>query len=274
MKNDLPIDLAASIRGRTALVTGGSRGIGRECVKALLAHGARVAFTYNRHGEEAQAIVRAEPERASCHFLDLGRRESIRACVAEVVDRWGELHVLVNNAAVGTATVADYEPDPERKDDALFEINAMGPFWVCRYALEALQRAGGGARKVINVSSVGGVQVFPSMRLADNMSKAAVVYMSQQLAAEMAQSEIDVFVVCPGATDTEMFRASSLDKLAPDERARFIAALPKRRLVAPEEVANVIVFLASAHSTVLNGAVLDLSMGLGVHPGLLTGQAH
>jgi NAD(P)-dependent dehydrogenase (short-subunit alcohol dehydrogenase family) len=109
------------------------------------------------------------------------------------------------------------------------------------------------------------------MSLADNMSKAAVVSMTRQLAAEHAHSRIDVFAVCPGATDTEMFRTSTLDRLGADERRRFVDRLPKRRLIDPREVANVVTFLASGHSTLLHGAVLDCSMGLGVHPGLVTG---
>lgn len=267
------IDIAASIRGRTALVTGGSRGIGRCSVEALLAHGAQVAFTYNRHEHDARALAESHPDRASCHFLELRDRASVARCFADVQQRWGDLHIVVNNAAAGTATVEDYEPDPAKRDDALVDINAVGSLRVCQAAIHLMkQQASSVPRKIINVSSVGGIQVFPSMRLADNMSKAAVVYMTQQLAAELVRESIDVFAVCPGATDTEMLRKSTLDKLSEDARPRFIANLPKGRLINPQEVADVIVFLASAYSTVLHGAVLDLSMGLGVHPGLLTGQ--
>src|SRR4051812_15006175 len=102
------MDIAASVRGRTALVTGGSRGIGRRCVEALLEHGAQVAFTYNRHGDDARALASCHPERASCHFLDLRSRDSVERCFSDVQSRWGELHILVNNAAAGSATVEDY----------------------------------------------------------------------------------------------------------------------------------------------------------------------
>lgn len=273
MPTAAPLDLVASIRGRRALVTGGSVGIGRNCVESLLAHGATVAFTYNRHVEEARSLAAAHPGRASCHFLDLRDPKSIVACFDEFQRRWGQLDVLVNNAAVGTATVAQYEPDPLRKDRALFEINAMGSFEVAQNGLRLMkaQAAGGPPRKLINISSVGGLQVFPSMRLADNMSKAAIVYMTRQLAAELVHEPIDVFGVCPGATDTEMFRSSTLKGMNEKEERRFCSRLPKGRLIRPEEVAEVVVFLASGYSTVMHGSVLDLSMGLGVHPGLLTG---
>jgi NAD(P)-dependent dehydrogenase (short-subunit alcohol dehydrogenase family) len=269
-----PLDLTASIRGRNALVTGGSRGIGRACVEALLAHGARVALTYNRGQLEAEELVQRWPDHASCHRLDLQDPASITRCFEEFQQRWGPLHILVNNAAVGSATVSDYETDTRRWDDAFFEINAHGALRVAQEGLALMRRHPSEEHgKLINVSSVGGIQIFPSMRLSDNMSKTAVVAMSQQLAAELAQAPIDVFTVCPGATDTGMFRRSTLDKMDEERRQHFVNRLPKRRLIHPEEVARVILFLCSSWSTVLHGAVLDCSMGLGVHPGLMTGGA-
>jgi NAD(P)-dependent dehydrogenase (short-subunit alcohol dehydrogenase family) len=267
------LDFRTSLEGRTVIVTGGARGIGAAAVEALLDHGALVALTYNLGATAAEELCRRSPERLSAHRLDLRDGDSIARCFEEVEARWGIPHIVVHNAAAGSATVADYESDPGETDQALFEINAIGAFDVCKQAIQAMTRADDGMRRrLINIASVGGVQVFPSMRLADNMSKAAVVYMSRQLAAELVQTDIDVFVLCPGATDTEMFRRSTLDKLSTVDRALFLARLPKRRLITPAEIAAVIVFLASEHSTVLHGAVLDASMGLGVHPGLLTGN--
>jgi NAD(P)-dependent dehydrogenase (short-subunit alcohol dehydrogenase family) len=263
------LDLTATLRGRTAFVTGGSRGIGRCCVEALLAHGAHVALTYNRGRVLAEDFASAWPGRASAHFLDLSDRASIEGCLEQVVERWGALHILVNNAAVGSATIAHYQVDPRQRESALIDINVKGMLWVCTTAIARMNADE--SCKVINLSSVGGLQVFPSMSLADNMSKAAVIAMSRQLAAEHAQSQIDVFVVCPGATDTEMLRMSTLDRLEAEERRQFVNRLPKRRLIDPREVANVVTFLASGYSTLLHGAVLDCSMGLGVHPGLMTG---
>jgi NAD(P)-dependent dehydrogenase (short-subunit alcohol dehydrogenase family) len=267
------LSLSATIEGRTALVTGGARGIGEATVEALLACGANVALTYNRAAAEAARLAERWPLRASYHFLDLRDRRSIQRCFAEVEERWGPLHIVVQNAAVGSATVEDYEPSAERRDQALIEINAIGAFWVCREAVLALRRASDGrACKLIILASVGGLQIFPSMRLADNMSKSAVVYMARQLSAELAQTHVDVFAVCPGATDTDMFQRSTLRKLRAEERQALVSRMPKRRLIEPSEIADVIVFLASACSSVLHGAVLDASLGLGVHPGLLTGE--
>jgi NAD(P)-dependent dehydrogenase (short-subunit alcohol dehydrogenase family) len=272
-RHEQKLDPTLGVRGRTALVTGGSRGIGRACAEALLVHGANVAVTYQRGQALAEELVQAWPERASAHFLDLRSRRSIEQCTDEVEGRWGTIQILVNNAAAGSATIAHYEPDPRQVDSALIDINAKGMLWVCIAVIPRMKADSGSTPcKVINLSSVGGLQTFPSMRLADNMSKAAVVSMSRQLAAEHAHTGVDVFTVCPGATDTDMLRQSTLDRLQGDERRAFIERLPKGRLIAPEEVAVVILFLASGYSTLLHGATLDCSMGLGVHPGLITGR--
>jgi NAD(P)-dependent dehydrogenase (short-subunit alcohol dehydrogenase family) len=112
--------------------------------------------------------------------------------------------------------------------------------------------------------------VFPGFNLADGMSKAAVAFMTKQLAAEHVHTPLDVFAICPGATDTPMFQASTLNKLSDSGRSDFITALPKSQLIKPKEIAEVVLFLMSEKSRVLHGAVIDASMGLGSRPGLMT----
>ena len=266
------IDFRLSLTGRVALVTGGMGGIGWATVQALAVHGVHVAFTYAR-GHESPAAAEAGaatlPVEASAHALDLADVESIRACVAEVFARWGHVDILVNNAAVGTATVAAFATDPALQDSAMFAINADGTLKMCQ---TFLAHGAGAPAKIVNISSVGGgVQVFPGFRMSDGMSKAAVAHLTRQLAAELVDSPIDVFALCPGATDTPMFRSSTLDPLGSDERDAFVAALPKGRLIDPAEIAQLIVFLASQYSAPLHGAVVDASLGLGVRPGRITG---
>jgi NAD(P)-dependent dehydrogenase (short-subunit alcohol dehydrogenase family) len=106
------------------------------------------------------------------------------------------------------------------------------------------------------------------------MSKAAVAFMTRQLAAELIHSRVDVFALCPGATNTPMFQASTLNQMTPEQQQEFSAALPKGRLIDPQEIANIVLFLASEYSTPLHGAVIDASMGLGVRPGVITERNH
>ena len=118
------------------------------------------------------------------------------------------------------------------------------------------------------MSSVGGgIFHFPGFVLADGMSKAAVTFMMKQMAAEHSHSKIDIFAICPGATDTDMFQSSSLNHLSESERETFLKILPKERMIEPEEIAEICGFLCQPHSTVMHGTVIDASLGLGVSPG-------
>jgi NAD(P)-dependent dehydrogenase (short-subunit alcohol dehydrogenase family) len=102
------------------------------------------------------------------------------------------------------------------------------------------------------------------------MSKAALVHLTKQLAAELHHAPIDVFAICPGATDTPMFGASTLEHMNEGDRKSFVGKLPKGRLINPDEIAHLAVYLSREGSQCLHGAVIDASMGLGVHPGLIT----
>ena len=273
------MDLSISLRGKVAFVTGGFRGIGRECVRSLLAHGSRVAFTFaegHESQEEAAALVAESPDCLSAHPLDLKSLSSIQSSMEAAMKKWGRIDILVNNAAVGSATVKAFAPDASTQDSALLAINADGALKVCQTFLALMGNdVSESPLKIINVSSVGGgVQVFPGFRLADGMSKAAVAFLTKQLAAELTHSKIDVFAICPGATQTKMFQASTLDSMNDGEREAFVHSLPKHRLIEPSEIASLMVFLASGYSTPLHGAVIDASMGLGVRPGMVTEKAH
>ncbi len=103
------------------------------------------------------------------------------------------------------------------------------------------------------------------------MSKAALAYLTRHLAAELVHQPISVFAVCPGAVDTTMFQESTLIPLPAQQRLAFTARLPQGRLIEPIEIAELTWWLATGDARVLHGAVIDASMGLGVHPGLITG---
>ncbi|MFE0460978.1 SDR family NAD(P)-dependent oxidoreductase [Kitasatospora sp. NPDC058965] len=258
---------------RNVLITGGSAGIGRACVERFARAGDNVWFTYRLGADRAAELVdhaaRHHPGEVRAFPFDQGDWADHRRLLDELP---GEVDVLVNNAAVGSATVARYAgPGQHERDEAMLRINALGPLWLIRELLPQLLDQGHG--KIVNVSSVGGgVAQFPGFRLADGMSKAALGHLTKQLAAELAHQPVEVFAVCPGAVETGMFEASTLDPLAPAARAELLHRLPRGRLIDPAEVAALIFWLAGPEATLLHGAVIDASMGLGVHPGLLTGQ--
>mgnify|MGYP002005533593 CR=1 FL=1 len=264
-----------SLKNKVALVTGGYGGIGYECVNQLIIHGARVIFTYveGRKGESvAKKIVNKNPDNLLALPLDLRSYESISNCIDNALNYWGKLDILVNNAGVGSSTVNSFAESNQDQDTAMLAINADGTLKMCQKYIEVMnQNKSENILKIINLSSVGGgINIFPKFRLSDGMSKAAIAFLTKQLAAETIDKNIDVFAICPGATNTKMFQESTLSKMTDGQSKVFQSKLPKGRLIEPVEIAQIILFLASDYSTPLHGAVIDASMGLGVRPDIMS----
>jgi NAD(P)-dependent dehydrogenase (short-subunit alcohol dehydrogenase family) len=267
---------------RHVLITGGSSGIGAALVRRFLRErdGWTVSFTYNHGHERARALVAemtAEEEEApsvSALELDLQSLESVRALPAALPR---PVDVLINNAGVGTKTVEHLEADAHLQDAVMMQVNAVGTLWLTRLLMPAmLERARQADRPgaIVILSSVGGgVTQFPNFRLSDGMSKAALAHLGRQLGAELAHKPLDVYTVCPGAVDTPMFRQSTVDPLDDTGREALLRTLPDGRMIEPEEMAELIYWLCTTPAArTLRGSVLDASLGLGVHPGALTGR--
>lgn len=250
----------------TVLITGGTGGIGKALVAAFAQRGDSVYFTYRGSEQAAQALIQSFVGK-SVHAIQFSQGDyaATQALLTQLPER---IDVLVNNAALGSATVEKYATAKAEQDELLFRVNALGPLWLTEVLLPSMRKHRFG--KIINISSVGGgISQFPGFRLADSMSKAALTLMTKQLAAELVHEPIDIFAVCPGATATAMFDASTLQHLNEQQRCSLIDALPKHRLIEPSEIASLCLFLASDQSQILHGAVIDASMGLGVNAACL-----
>lgn len=152
-----PLDLTNKI----VLVTGGSGGVGRAIVERFLGHGAIVASSYVPNVENPEDLHKSfgSPDKLTFHPLDLRSGASIRECLDDAVKRHGHLDVLINNAAVGSATVAAWSKDPGEQDTMMMVINADGSLKACQHFRTLPSR---GTRKIINISSVGGgIAIFP-----------------------------------------------------------------------------------------------------------------
>ncbi|KAI0566252.1 Glucose/ribitol dehydrogenase [Gracilaria domingensis] len=280
------------------VVTGGSTGIGEAIVRVFAEAGHRVLFTYLTRRTDAERLQALWPH-VTATPLDQADVAGV-ASFARTVSQWAGsagVHVLVNNAALGSATVSRYVqqqigsanfaklpseqlPDSAlrmvkraQNDLALMRVNALGPLWVTDALSDALRRAAtvAGRATVIFIGSVGGGSsaVFPEYCAADLMSKAAITYLSKHLAAQHVMDNVDVMCISPGATETEMFRQSTLANV-PNVGA-FVGSMPKRRLIQPLEVARSVYWLAAESPPgIFHGSVLDASMGLAVRPGLQT----
>jgi NAD(P)-dependent dehydrogenase (short-subunit alcohol dehydrogenase family) len=258
---------------RNVLITGGSSGIGAAAVRTFASHGDRVWFTYHRGEDRALEIINSLPRNTLITPNALPFDQGSWGSVKQLVDSLpAEIDILVNNAALGTKTIEQVGINERHLQDALFtQVNCLGPLWLTQRLLPGMLKRGYG--KILMLSSVdGGIAAFPGFRDTDGMTKAAIAFLTRQWAAELIHDPVEVFCVCPGAVDTPMFRQSTLAPLSSAAADELIDRLPKRRLIRPEEIAEVLWWLTTEAATVMHGAVIDASMGLGVHPGCITMQ--
>jgi len=239
------------LQGKVAIVTGGSRGIGRAIAKSLAGSGAQVVIGYASAHDEARAV--AEGIGGVAVQANVGTTEGCEALVG-AAEEWGGADVLVNNAGV-TADGLLLRMKDEAWDKVL-GINAGGTFRMCRAALPAMVKKRSGS--IINITSVSGVRGNPG-QVNYSASKAAVIALTQSLSREMARRNIRVNAVAPGFIQTDM-----TDELTDDQRSELLARIPLRRMGEPEEIADMVGFLAGPRAAYITGQTFIVDGGLTV----------
>jgi len=245
------------LHGKSVLVTGGAKRIGREIALCLGQAGADVAITYRTSPSEAALTVReieALGRRAMAIECDVRSEASVRQAVATVDARYGRLDLLVNNAAVFDSGAL--EQVSLAQWDMVFETNTRGPFLVAREALRHLRAVRG---RIVNIGSLGGIRAWAGH--AHYCASKAALHMLTQTMAKAFAPEVSVNCVAPGWIEIEPFDA---DK-GPDGDARRIAArTPMRRNGTAEDVAQAVLFFATGPSFV-TGQILAVDGGLGLN---------
>ncbi len=229
--------MAGCLDGNVAIVTGGSRGIGRAIALALSGQGATVVLAA-RSAErlaEAAELVRKAGGRAQPVVTELADEESIRNLVRVTQETFGRLDILINNA--GITHSAPLEETRTEDLDRCWAINARAPFILCREALPLLRQAEAGC--IVNISSVVGVKGYP-LQSAYTASKHALRGMTISLAEELRGTKIRVHVICPGGVNTDMVQS-----VRPDIR--------KEDLIVPDEIAELVLYLVTRRGN----AVMD-----------------
>lgn len=237
--------MSSEFAGKVALVTGGSKGIGRACAHAFAEQGANVAVTGRTLSEleaTAERVREIGAEALVCQS-DFTDRTQVAGIAPAVLAEFGRIDILVNNAAIIHPRIDLVDLDDATWYDVM-EVNLNAAAMLTKSVIPAMIDGGGGS--IINISSIGG-RSGGRGRSAYRVTKSALISLTQSLAAELHEHGINVNAICPGGTDTEGYREAFNNRGRED--------LPN--LMLPEEIANVAVFLASSKSSAITGTAID-----------------
>ena len=243
-----------TLAGRVAIVTGGTRGIGRAIAKALAAAGASVALT----GRDAERVAEAarEIEAAGAPALglvaELGRGEDVQRLVSDTHEHFGRIDLLVNNAGVTRDGLLIRMKDADW--DEVFAVNLRAAFQATRAVARVMARQRTG--RIVNITSTAGVMGTPG-QANYSAAKAGLIGLTKSAARELAHWGILVNAVAPGLIETDMTAA-----LPAEMRETYLGQVPLRRIGTPEEVAEVVRFLASDGAAYITGQVIHVNGGL------------
>lgn len=238
------------LKDKVALVTGGSRGIGKAICMDLAAHGTHIALTYNTKEEPALETVREieKTGRKARHYrANLYDRAEISAVVQQIVEDFDTINILVNNAGIIGENTILLEIGEEEWDRVL-NLNLKGVFLLTQCVLPYM--IGNRMGKIVNISSLAGKN-GGTMGVHYAASKAGLIGMTFHLARELIEHNIEVNAVAPGPVDTDL--------LTPEDKSRLAALSPNGRLAYPEEIAHGVRFLIE--NDYVNGEVLDINAG-------------
>ncbi len=245
----------SELEGKSAIVTGGSRGIGKAIVQALARAGAGVVFTYRSNSEASDALIEElESDGASVMAIqgDVRDADSVKAVVDAAVERFERLDILVNNAGILKEGMLAFTKEEDW--DEIIDINLKGSFLFTKAVIRQMARKRFG--RIINISSdaalMGDVQ-----RAGYCSAKAGMLGLTRAVARETATQGVTVNAITPGIIETDL-----IDGMPDAKREAYEQFIPMRRFGSPEDVAGLVVFLASDQAAYITGQVISVDGGL------------
>ena len=247
-----------SLSGRTALVTGGSRGIGRMIAAGFLRAGCRAVYISSRKADACEATARELSALGTCVALpaDVSDVQGVQSLVAAYGEREQALDILVNNA--GAAWGESFDTFPEKGWDKVVDLNLKTPFFLTQALAAPLRKAASAERpaKVINIASIDGISVNPLETYSYTASKAGLIQLTRRMALRLAPEHIVVSAIAPGAFASEMNRA------ARDHGEEVKKHIPAGRIGADDDMAGAAIYLASRAGDYVVGSTLVVDGGV------------
>ena len=247
-----------SLEGRVALVTGGSRGIGKMIARCFIEYGAKVYISARKADACNATAAELSAGGGTCISLpvDIATVEGCKALADELRAREPRLDILVNNA--GAAWGAEFDEFPEHGWDKVMDVNVKSPFFLTQALHGALKAAASAERpaKVINIASVDGIRLNPLETYSYHASKAALIYLTRRMAAKLVSDSIVVTAIAPGPF------ASEMNRVARDQADLVAARTPLRRIGCDEDMAGTAIFLASRAGDYVVGDTIAVDGGI------------
>ena len=247
------------LQDKVAIITGAGSGIGREAALIFAHEGARVVVADMNDDAGARTVEDIAGAGGDAAFVsvDVARAASVEALVAEAEGTYGRLDVIFNNAGIFPDADGSVVDTSEDVWDLVMNVNLKGVFLGCKYAIPAMQRAGGGS--IINVASFVALVGAATPQIAYTASKGGVLSMTREIAVEFARQNIRANALCPGPVDTPLLQSILSD---PVKRERRLVHIPPGRFAQATEIANAALYLASDESSYVNGSTFVVDGGI------------
>jgi NAD(P)-dependent dehydrogenase (short-subunit alcohol dehydrogenase family) len=248
--------ISYGLGGKVCLITGGAQGIGEACVRLFVEDGARVVFVdiHKAKGEALQAQLQQQGHDVLFMACDIGSKAEVESLVSQVIERLGQIDVLISNAGIFKA--APFLEVTEADFDEVLRVNLKGAFLIGQAVARVMKTQGGGA--IVHMSSVNGVLAIPEIA-SYNVSKGGLNQLTRAMALALADDGIRVNAVAPGTIATELANKAVLT--SEEARQKILGRTPMKRLGNPVEVAHVVAFLASDAASYITGEVITVDGG-------------